>query len=78
MVANAYETIIEALEKTTPGVSSKVTMETDLIKDEVIDSLDSMSFLFELEEIIGKKLDAIDENFTDFRMLRLVEIVAAA
>lgn len=74
----ALELIKAALEKTKTGLSSKIDESTDLIKDKVIDSLDSMNFLFELEELHGAQLDAIDETFDDFRVSRLIEILQAA
>lgn len=74
----ALELIRAALEKTKTGLSLKIDESTDLIKDKVIDSLDSMNFLFELEELHGAQLDAIDETFDDFRVSRLVEILQAA
>lgn len=78
MAIDAYAIIIQSLEKASPGASKKVTVDSHLINDEIIDSLDSMSFLFELEELLGKKLDEIDESFSDFRVRRLIEIVEAA
>lgn len=75
MTTDAYASIIQALEKTSPGLSGKVSMDTHLVNDGIVDSLDSMSFLFELEQILGKKLDEIDETFDDFRVSRLVEII---
>jgi acyl carrier protein len=74
----AFAMITEALEKTGTGLSAKVTRETHLTDDKIIDSLDSMNFLFELETIVGKKLTAIDETFDDFRVERLIEILRAA
>ena len=74
----ALAMIKAALEKTTPGLSARVTPEVHLIKDKVIDSLDSMNFLFELEQLHGGQLDAIDETFDDFRVVRLIEILQSA
>jgi acyl carrier protein len=74
----ALELIRAALEKTKPGLGAKADVNTHLIKDKVIDSLDSMNFLFELEELHGAQLDAIDETFDDFRVSRLIEILKAA
>jgi len=74
----ALAMIKAALEKTTPGLSGKVTPDVHLIKDKVIDSLDSMNFLFELEQLNGGSLDAIDETFDDFRVVRLIEILQTA
>ena len=73
--AQAFAMIQAALENTAKGLSSKVSMETHLTEDKVIDSLDSMNFLFELEGMVGHKLEAIDETFDDFRVRRLVEIL---
>lgn len=71
----AIEMIVKALEKTAPGLSKGVGRETHLLKDGVIDSLESMNFLFELEQMNGHRLTAIDENFDDFRVARLIEIL---
>jgi acyl carrier protein len=64
-----------SLDATLPGKSASITLETELIKDGILDSLDSMNFLFELEGLNGAKLEAIDETFDDFRVSRLVEIL---
>ena len=44
----------------------------------MLDSLDSMTFLFELENDLGMKLEAIDETYEDFRVGSIVDIVVAA
>lgn len=74
----ALSLIKDALEKTKAGVADKITPDVDLIKDKIIDSLDSMNFLFELEQLHGSQLDAIDETFDDFRVSRLIEILQEA
>ncbi len=74
----AFDLIKQALEATTTGLSEKVTLTSDLIKDDIVDSLDSMNFLFELETLLNKKLTAIDETFDDFRVERLIDIVIGA
>lgn len=74
----AYDAILKALEATSPGLSSKVSESTDLIGDGVLDSLDSMNFLFELETQRGGKLEAIDESFSDFRVANLINILEDA
>lgn len=71
----ALELIKQALEATAPGKSANITLETDLVKDGVVDSLDSMNFLFELETLHGAKLEEIDETFDDFRVARLIEML---
>jgi hypothetical protein len=37
-----------------------------------------MTFLFELENDLGSKLEAIDETYDDFRVGALVDIVVQA
>ena len=71
----ALDMIKASLDATLPGKSSGITLETELIKDGILDSLDSMNFLFELEGLNGAKLEAIDETFDDFRVSRLVDIL---
>lgn len=71
----AFELIKKALEETSAGLSEKVDLSTDLIKDGVVDSLDSMNFLFELETLNGGQLVAIDETFDDFRVETLIKIL---
>lgn len=71
----AFELIKQALEKTQAGSSEKVTMETDLVADGIVDSLDSMNFLFELETALGQSLTSIDETFDDFKVTTLVDLV---
>ncbi len=75
---DAFEMILKSLEKTNPGISKGVSKETHLLKDGVIDSLESMNFLFELEQLNGSQLAEIDESFDDFRVTRLIEILVAA
>lgn len=74
----ALELIKKALEATSEGSSAEVTMDTHLTEDDVLDSLDAMNMLFELEQLFGKKLEAIDETFEDFRVATLVDILTNA
>jgi acyl carrier protein len=71
----AFSMIVQALEKAVPGTSSKVTMETHLVGDGIIDSLDLMAFLYELERDCGDSLDEINDDFKDYRVVRLVEML---
>ena len=52
-----------------------IKLDTNLIEDGILDSLDAMSFLFELETIIDRKITEIDEEFEDFTIVRFVEIL---
>lgn len=74
----ALRMIVEALEKTKPGAGNAITEETHLVDEKIIDSLDSMNFLFELETAAGKKFDQIDETFDDFRVSTLIDIVSSS
>ena len=71
----AFDMIKASLEAILPGKSEGITLETELIKDGILDSLDSMNFLFELESLNGSKLVEIDETFDDFRVSKLVNIL---
>lgn len=73
----ALSMIKQALEKTTPGISAGVGEDTHLTGDKILDSLEIMNFLFELEQLNGSRLEAIDETFDDFRVSRLIEILTA-
>ena len=72
----AFSMIQQALERTADGLSGKVGHDTHLTEDKIIDSLDSMNFLFELEQLHGSKIEEIDETFNDFRVSRLIEILS--
>ena len=52
-----------------------IKLDTNLIDEGILDSLDAMSFLFELETIIDKKITEIDEEFEDFNVRKFVEIL---
>ena len=71
----ALAMIHRALETAVPGSSSKVTMASHLVTDGVIDSLDLMAFLYELEKDCGDSLDEITDDFKDYRVTRLVEML---
>jgi acyl carrier protein len=73
--AEAYGLIREALEEVSPAAAAKLSEECHLVKDGLVDSLDGMNFLFELEQRLDFKLKAIDEDFDDFRVSRLIDIV---
>lgn len=71
----AYRLIEESLVEVAPAAAAKLTESCHLVKDGLVDSLDGMNFLFELEQRLGLKLKAIDEDFDDFRVSRLVDII---
>jgi acyl carrier protein len=73
----ALAAITKALTATVGSVDD-LTEETNLVEDGLLDSLDSMTFLFELENDLNTKLDAIDETYDDFRVGAIVDIVVQA
>jgi acyl carrier protein len=71
----ALEHIRSALAETVPAQPSSIGEKTDLISEQIIDSLDTMNFLFQLEKRLGKKLPSIDEDYSDFRVGALIDVV---
>jgi acyl carrier protein len=64
--------LCKTLNKDTVTIDDK----TDLIRDGIIDSLDSMVFLMELSAKIGKEVSDEDANDPEFfRVSQLVEFV---
>jgi acyl carrier protein len=74
----ALAAITKALTATVGAADAELTEATNLVDDGLLDSLDSMTFLFELENDLGCKLDAIDETYDDFRVGSIVDIVVQA
>tara|TARA_B100001093_G_scaffold499720_1_gene549280 strand:+ start:3179 stop:3421 length:243 start_codon:yes stop_codon:yes gene_type:complete len=73
---DALNTIKKALNSTQAEYSDEsIKLDTNLIDEGILDSLDAMSFLFELETIIDKKITEIDEEFEDFNVGKFVEIL---
>ena len=71
----ALAMIVEALQKAVPSAENNIHLETHLVKDGIIDSLDSMAFLYELEALFGGRIEEITDEFDDFRVIRLVNIL---
>jgi acyl carrier protein len=74
----ALTAITKALTTTVGDVDGTIGEDTNLVEEGMLDSLDSMTFLFELENDLGKKLEAIDETYEDFRVGSIVDIIVAA
>lgn len=74
---DAMAMIKSAVEEVKPGAGEKLNRETDLVNDGILDSLDIMSFLFELETMRGAKFVEIDETYSDFRVSTLVGMLMA-
>lgn len=71
----AFEMVKKAVNSVTPGAGDDITMETHLTEDDVLDSLDSMTFLFELEALNGGPFEDIVDTFDDYRVSSLVAII---
>lgn len=72
----ALALVQECLREVVGDKADTVTADMHLVKDGIIDSLDSMSLIFEIEKRTGTKLVEITDEFTDFRVETLVGIVA--
>lgn len=76
---NAFALVQQALERTLDE-PVEITLQTDLVEDEVVDSLDSMTFLLELEQLSGKEFpedgDLVDQGF--YKVENLVRYLTAA
>ena len=70
----AFELIIDSLKKAANIDGSAFSENTDLLKEKIIDSLDSMTLLFEIENTLGVKLD-IEEDFEDFQISTLIDLI---
>ena len=77
MQEDALKLISAALEKVVKR-SVAISLETDLIVDEILDSLDSMVFALEVEALSGKKfpedVDLVDLGY--FRIPRLIKFLS--
>ena len=72
---DALNLIKQALDKVDAGISEKVSAKSNLVEDEILDSLDAMNFLFELNEVAGKDFPEIDDSYDDYRVSTLIEII---
>ena len=50
--------------------------DTDLIEEGILDSLDAMTFLFHLEKEVNEKISEIDDEFDDFIIATLIQILS--
>lgn len=75
----AMHAIADAFRKTVKKDEDiKITLDTDFIKEELLDSLDGMVFIMELSEITGKTFpeeDLVKLGF--YRVRHLVEFLTA-
>ena len=76
--AEIFNMIKIALERATKqSRGPEITEETHLLNSEILDSLDSLVFLMELENIVGVNLTESDENLSDdlFKVSELIKYV---
>ena len=73
----ALEHIRAALAEVLSKKVDKLDEKSHLVNDGIVDSLDLMNFLLQLENRIGRKLTAIDETFSDFRVGTLADLIVA-
>ncbi|MDP3183189.1 MAG: acyl carrier protein [Desulfobaccales bacterium] len=75
----AYGIIREALKKTLGGKSVTFSDTTDLVEENILDSLDGMVFLLALEELSGREIpeegDLVEAGF--FKVEGLVKFLTA-
>ena len=71
----AFMRVIGSLKKVVGDKVTSVTIETHLTEEGILDSLDTMSFLFELEQDLGHKISGIDDDFSDFRVTTIVNLM---
>jgi acyl carrier protein len=74
----ALQLINEALRKTLNDPKASAGIDTDLVSEDILDSLDGMVFLLEISEKSGKSFpekDLVELGF--FRVRKLVEILTA-
>lgn len=72
---DALAMIKSAVHEVKPGAGEQLTLESDLVNDGILDSLDVMAFLFELETMRDAKFIEIDEAYADFRISTLVRMM---
>jgi len=73
----ALAIVLLSLKKATKTDHEGITEDTDLINEDIIDSLDSMTILFEMEENSGLKL-GVDEDYSDYKVSSLMQLVLDA
>lgn len=68
----ALSQVKQWLLKRKPGLG-EIDMDLDLIENRVIDSLSFLDFVFFLEELTGRELQASAETVSSFRTLRAIQ-----
>ena len=75
--SKAIKLIKHALELSEVDIQDlDLEIDIDLFEEGILDSLDAMTFLFNLEKLVNKKIIEIDEDFEDFNISSLVSILS--
>lgn len=72
---NKIKIIKECINLVKPGLENDITLDSDLIKDQILDSLEAINFLFELENNFSDKINKIDDDFSDFSVRALIKLI---
>lgn len=74
---DALSMIKEAVNIASSGAGDKITIDTHLSEEDILDSLDLMTFLFELEGLYGKSIPGIDEGFEDYKVKTIADLMTS-
>ncbi len=69
------QTVIESVLAVNEDFDGTITEDTDLVSDKILDSLDSMNFLFELEKRLDRQIEGINEDYDDFRVASILNLI---
>jgi acyl carrier protein len=67
--------VIESVLAVNEDHDGTITEDTDLVGDKILDSLDSMNFLFELEKRLDRQIEGINEDYDDFRVASILNLI---
>ncbi len=70
-----YTLIKVTLNEIVPGASDIISLETDLINQGILDSLDAMRFIFSLEKKLGQKIAIITEDNIDLLVSSIISAI---
>jgi len=58
-----------------PDFDGLISLDSDLIKDKILDSLEAINFLFELENNFSEIIVEIDDDYNDFSVKSLINLI---
>jgi acyl carrier protein len=74
---DAYNLVLAAYKKATKNDTENLSEQTDLIEEGIIDSLDTMTILFEIDDAVDGKL-GVGDDYNGFKISQLVDLVLAS